>query len=155
MRDLPTGLDLMALARRLLLEEILPLVPEERRPDLRLAATSMAIAAREAANGDGPLCEIRDLLAEFYAEAAPHPGPLPASGEREGSARREGDGGDEGLAGLLSRLSGDLRRGEIQTSGSRERPVRAILWRLTVLKLREGNPQFLAAHGVAQTDLSG
>lgn len=134
MRDLPTGLDLMALARRLLLEEILPLVPEERRPDLHLAATSMVIAAREAENGDGPLGEIRDLLAEFYAERP---------------VKREGERGDAGLADLLLRLAGDLRRGEIQTSGSRERAARAILWRLTILKLREGNPQFLAAHGIA------
>jgi hypothetical protein len=42
-----------------------------------------------------------------------------------------------------------LRKGEIQTSGSRERAAREILWRLTILKLREGNPQFLAAHGIA------
>ncbi len=92
MRDLPSGLDLMALARRLLLEEILPLVPEERRPDIHLAATSMAIAAREAANGDAPLREVRDLIAEFYGETAPHPLPLPAGGEREGPAQREGEG---------------------------------------------------------------
>ena len=129
MRDLPTGLDLVVLARRLLLEEILPLVPEERRPDLHLAATSMAIAVREAANGDGPLREIRDLLIELYGEAAPHD--------------------------LLARFAGDLRKGEFETSGSRERAARAILWRLTILKLREGNPQFLAAHGIAQTDRSG
>jgi hypothetical protein len=119
MRDLPTGVDLMALARRLLLDEILPLVPEERRPDIHLAATSMAIAAREAANGDAPLAEIRAMLAELYGEPAD-----------------------------LIRLAGDLRRGEIQTSGSRERAARAILWRLTILKLREGNPQFLAMHGI-------
>jgi hypothetical protein len=124
MRDLPTGLDLMALARRLLLDEILPLVPEERRPDLRLAVTSMAIAEREAANGDAPLAEIAAMLAELYGEPAD-----------------------------LRRLAGDLRKGEIQTSGSRERAARAILWRLTILKLREGNPHFLAAHGIAQTKL--
>jgi hypothetical protein len=147
MRDLPTGLDLMALARRLLLDEILPLLPEERRPDLRLAATSMAIAAREAANGDRPLREISDLLTEFYAEMAPHPGPLPASGARE-----KGEDEDDDPANLLRRLAGDLRKGAFETSGSRERAARAILWRLTILKLREGNPQFLAAHGIAQSD---
>ncbi|HEY1797859.1 MAG TPA: DUF6285 domain-containing protein [Stellaceae bacterium] len=119
MRDLPTGLDLLALARRLLLDEILPLLPEERRPDLRLAATSMAIAAREAANGEAPLAEIGAMLEELYGEPAD-----PA------------------------RLAGDLRKGAFETSGSRETAARAILWRLTILKLREGNPQFLAAHGI-------
>jgi hypothetical protein len=52
----------------------------------------MAIWAREAANGEAPLMEIRGLLAEFYAEAAPHPDPLPAGGERKGPAQREGEG---------------------------------------------------------------
>jgi hypothetical protein len=126
MRDRPSGLDLVALARRLLLDEILPLLPEERRPDLRLAATSMAIAGREAANGDAPIVEIGAMLAELYGEPAD-----------------------------LFRLAGDLRKGAFETSGSRERAARAILWRLTILKLREGNPQFLAAHGIAQTELSG
>jgi hypothetical protein len=124
MRDRPTGLDLMALARRLLLDEILALLPEARRPDLRLAATSMAIAAREAASGDAPLAEIGAMLAELYGEPAD-----------------------------LSRLAGDLRKGAFETSGSREKAARAILWRLVILKLREGNPQFLAAHGIAQTDV--
>lgn len=119
MRDLPAGLDLLALARRLLLDEILPLVPEERRPDLHLAATSMAIAARESTNGDAPLAEITGMLAALYGEPAD-----------------------------LARLSGDLRKGEFETSGSRPRAARAILWRLVILKLREGNPQFLAAHGI-------
>jgi len=119
MRDLPTGLDLMALARRLLLEEILPLVPEARRPDLRLAVTSMVIAAREAANGDAPLREIEGLLVELYDEPS-----------------------------QLARLAADLRTGAFETSESREYAARAILWRLTILKLREGNPQFLAAHGI-------
>jgi hypothetical protein len=119
MRDLPTGLDLMALARRLLLDEILPLLPEARQPDLRLAATSMAIAAREATNGDGPLREIEELLATLYGEPA-----------------------------QLARFAADLRTGAFETSESRQHAARAILWRLTVLKLREGNPQFLAAHGI-------
>lgn len=119
MRDLPSALDLVTLARRLLLDEILPLVPEERRPDLRLAATSMAIAVREAANGDAPLAEIAAMLEGVYGAPAD-----------------------------LARLAGDLRKGAFETSGSRERAARAILWRLTILKLREGNPQFLAAHGI-------
>jgi len=119
MRDLPTGHDLMALARRLLLDDILPLVPEARHPDLRLAATSMAIAAREAANGDSPRAEIAAMLAELYGEPVE-----------------------------LSRLAADLRSGAFETSESRERAVRSILWRLTILKLREGNPHFLAAHGL-------
>jgi hypothetical protein len=70
-------------------------------------------------------------LAEFYATAAPHPGPLPAGGERE----------------ILQKFAADLRNGAFETSPSQQKAARAILWRLTIDKLREGNPQFLVANG--------
>jgi hypothetical protein len=40
-----------------------------------------------------------------------------------------------------------LRNGAFETSPSRETAARAILWRLTIGKLREANPHFLAANG--------
>ncbi|HVC53342.1 MAG TPA: hypothetical protein VND87_15085 [Stellaceae bacterium] len=132
MRDLPTGLDLLELGRRLLLDDIAPLLPEARQRDIHLIATSIAIVAREAANADAPLRKMGELLRQFYP---PRPDPLPASGESEHEE-------------LLRRFALDLRRGAFETSGSRERAARAILWRLTILKLGEGNPQFLAANGV-------
>jgi hypothetical protein len=48
---------------------------------------------------------------------------------------------------LLRHFAADLRNGAFETSPSREKAARAILWRLTIGKLREGNPQFLAANG--------
>ena len=48
-RDLPASRDLLALARELLLDELLPLLPPERQRDAHLIATAMAIAARETA----------------------------------------------------------------------------------------------------------
>ena len=120
MRDLPPAGELAELARRLLLDELTPLLPEERRRDAHLVATVLAMLRREQAAGDGPACEVAALLHAFY---------------------REGDAS-------LARLAADLRRGEFETSLSRERAARAILWRLTILKLREANPQFLAAHGI-------
>jgi hypothetical protein len=124
MRDLPTGLDLLELGRRLLLDDIAPLVPEARQRDLHLVATAIAITAREAAAGQLPVREIAALLGDLY-------GAEPA---------------DPML--LLKRLAADLRTGEFETSESRARAARAILWRLTIAKLREGNPQFLAAHHI-------
>ena len=132
MRDLPTGLDLLELGRRLLLDDIAPLLPEARQRDIHLIATSIAIAAREAANADAPLREMGELLRQFYP---PQPDPPPASRER-------------GHMELLHRFALDLRRGAFETSESRERAARAILWRSTILKLGEGNPQFLAAHEI-------
>jgi len=125
MRDLPASRDLLALARELLLDELLPLLPPERARDAHLIATSMAIAAREAA-GEGWQKEIKGLLAELYGEGA-------------------------SIAGFAA----DLRNGAFETSPSREKAARAILWRLTIAKLREGNPHFLAINGFRSTDGKG
>jgi len=121
MRDLPTSLDLLALARELLLDELLPYLPPERQRDARLIATAMAIASREAAAGQGWQKEVEQTLRDFYGEP--------------------GDG-------LLARFAADLRNGAFETSPSRAAAARAILWRLTIEKLREANPQFLTANGV-------
>src|SRR5258708_26400411 len=122
MRDLPESRDLLALARELLLDELLPLLPPERQRDAHLIATSMAIAAREAA-GEGWQQRIAGLLNEFYGEN-----------------------------GSLARFAADLRNGAFETSPSRETAARAILWRLTIAKLREGDPHFLPPHRVPTPD---
>jgi hypothetical protein len=120
MRDLPRSRDLLALARELLLDELLPLLQAERVRDAHLIATTMAIAGREQA-GEGWQEEIAAALENLY-----------------------GDRGD----GLLARFAADLRNGAFETSPSRMAAARAILWRLTIAKLREGNPHFLAANGL-------
>jgi hypothetical protein len=125
MRDLPASRDLLALGRELLLDELLPLLPPERQRDAHLIATSMAIAAREAAS-KGWQEELTGLLRAFYGEN-----------------------------GSLARLAADLRNGAFETSPSRAGAARAILWRLTIAKLREGNPHFLAANGFTQAGLRG
>jgi hypothetical protein len=122
MRDLPASPDLLALACELLLDELLPLLPPERARDAHLIATSKAIATRAAA-GEGWQQQIAERLNEFYGEN-----------------------------GSLARFAADLRNGAFETSPSRESAARAILWRLTIAKLREGNPHFLAANGFRSTD---
>jgi hypothetical protein len=128
MRDLPASLDLLALARELLLDELAPLLPPERARDAHLIATVMAIAAREARAGEGWQREIETVLVDLY--------------------------GDEDVRGnVMPRFVADLRNGAFETSPSRAAAARAILWWLTIEKLREGNPQFLAANGIS--DASG
>jgi aminoglycoside phosphotransferase (APT) family kinase protein len=121
LRDLPRSLDLLALARETLLDELAPLLPPERRRDAHLIATVMAIAAREPAS-EAWQAHLSHELAEFYVEAG------------------------EGLP-PLARFAADLRNGAFETSPSQQTAARAILWRLTIEKLREGNPHFLAANG--------
>src|ERR1051326_8823394 len=129
MRDRPSGLELLELGRSLLLDELLPLVPADRRRDVHLLATAIGIALREVDAGDGPAQAIQSELAALY-EA------------------HEAGGVDGPPDGLLRRFAADLRNGAFETSQGHERAARAILWRLAVLRLHEGNPQFLAAHGL-------
>ena len=164
-RDLPSGLELAELGRRLLLDEFLPIVPPERHRDLHLVATAIAIAARETAAGDTPVREILGGLAGFYGQAPaptlprergrePSVGlhkPSSASGGGRHAAAAAGGWGldpEEPEMSLLHRFARDLRNGAFESSPSQERAARAILWRLTIARLREANPQFLAAHGL-------
>ena len=119
MPDLPSGPALLALARDVLLRELMPLLPEERRPDALLVARCMAIAEREAETGESPERELQDLY---------------------------GAGGDTDE--LLRRFARELRIGAFENSRDSGARARAILWRLTVAKLRRSNPEFLAANGI-------
>jgi hypothetical protein len=57
-----------------------------------------------------------------------------------------GEGGED-EQGLLRRLARDLRVGAFEKNEPRGRHARAILWHLTVAKLRNANPRFLNANG--------
>jgi hypothetical protein len=122
-RDLPTGPALLALARDVLLNELLPLLPPTAHLEARLVANSMAIAEREALSGAAPAQGILDELEELYGEG----------------------GGDEQV--LLRRFARDLRAGVFEKGEPRERHAREILWRLTIAKLHDTNPRFLNANG--------
>ena len=123
MRDLPTGPALLALARDVLLNELMPLLPPTAHLEARLIANSMAIAEREALSGAAPALGIRHELEELYGE------------------------GGEGEPGLLRRFARDLRAGTFEKGGPRGHHAREILWRLTIAKLRDANPRFLNANG--------
>ena len=122
-RDLPTGPALLALARDVLLHDLMPLLPPEAHLEARLVANSMAIAEREAVAGAGPAQGILRELGKLYGEAG------------------------SGNLGLLTRLARDLRGGAFEGSERREHEARQILWRLTIAKLRSANPRFLNANG--------
>jgi aminoglycoside phosphotransferase (APT) family kinase protein len=142
LRDLPSGAALLALGHELLIDELLPLVPPERRRELRLLATAIAIAERESIAGDASAREILRRLAELYGD--PECGPRASCPPPCG---RDARGPDDAP---LHRLAADLRMGAFERCGRRGRAARAILWQLTILKLREGNPQFLAENGFGE-----
>ena len=51
---------------------------------------------------------------------------------------------------LYARFARDLRIGAFEACEARARDARAILWQLTMLKLREGNPRFLVRNGFGE-----
>jgi hypothetical protein len=119
MHDLPEASALLALARDVLLNDLLPLLPAERQFEARLVANCMAIAEREATGSQIVDAAKRELEALY--------------------------GTDDGE--LLHRFACDLRIGGFENSPEQARRARAILWRLTIARLRLANPRFLAANG--------
>jgi aminoglycoside phosphotransferase (APT) family kinase protein len=121
--DLPRGPDLLALAREVLLADLMPLLPPERRLDARLIANCMAIAERESRvppKGNSLLGAMRGVLPQ--------------------------GAGDPETA-LWRRLARELRIGGFENSPEYREQVRAILWHSTIARLRLANPRYLAASG--------
>lgn len=129
MRDRPDGAALLDFACAALLRDLAPLLPAERQREAALIARAMAIAAREAAAGDAPLRACRAALAALHGE------------------------GD--LDTLLRRMAAAIRAGEYDAPGAQREQVKRLLWAITVQKLRESNPDYLAASGVAQLSQNG
>ena len=140
---------LLVLARDVLISELMPLLPQERKTDALLVAEVIALAHSAAKGDDEPMRAVLYELQMLYSHALTHPA------LRAGSplSRNAGEGAERSEAGegeldLWRRFACDLRNGEFETSGSRDQAVRAILWRLTIARLRQSHPKFLAANGV-------
>lgn len=115
MRDKPDAQELLETARRLLLEELLPELPPEKRYSGLMIAAAMAIAAREAEAGEAPLMEEHDALAAIYGGGAP-------------------------LEELNRRFAADLRGGRFDD----EPEAALVILRASALhRVRESNPKYL------------
>jgi len=88
--------------------------------DAAAIARALAIAERERAAGNAPLERCRAVLARRY--------------------------GDGELAGLLARLAADIRAG-LFDEGAEAAALHGLLWDMTVQKLSESNPEYLATAG--------
>ena len=133
MHDLPDGPALLALARDVLLNDLMPLLPPERRFEALLVANCMAVAEREA-NTDVPESAVLRELAMLYQ---PEDLASPVSGTVGGGSE------------MLRRFACELRNGAFENSPNHDTRARAILWRMTIARLRLANPKFLAANGFA------
>ena len=127
--DSPKGSALLALARDVLLNDLMPLLPSERRLEALLVANCVAIAEREGEADLAATEAIRRELEQFYARDYPRPSLDSAE--------------------ALRRFARELRNGVIENSPEQEARARAILWHMTIARLHLANPKFLAANGFA------
>jgi AcrR family transcriptional regulator len=125
MTDNPDGAALLEEARRTLLEVLLPLLPPERRYDGLMVANAMAIAAREAAQGDAALREVVQQLSALF--------PAASAGEDPRAHLRE----------LEARLAGEIRAGLCDAPGVRRDAVSDYLRRSVIARARVSNPKAL------------
>ncbi|MCH7539598.1 MAG: hypothetical protein IH999_04250 [Proteobacteria bacterium] len=133
MQDRPKGAELLAIARRTLVEKLTDLLPEERRGDASRIAEAMAIAAREIEAGERPLRAELERLAALYGETPAEAGDREAL---EGEVTR-----------LNRRLAADIRAGKFD-SPDRRRAARAHLLASARDKLAESKPEHLKARGL-------
>ena len=109
MNDRPDATELLEIARRTLLDEILPRLPHDLRYSVLMVASAMAIAGREhAARGDAEaelarLHELMDERIDAFSGPALHAA-LAASNRRLASAIRAGRFDGAGRAALLDHL---------------------------------------------------
>jgi len=135
MQDRPTPEELLTYARQVLLDEVLPDLPAERRVTVLMIANAMAIAARAAAQGEAPL---RDELASLRALYGDPPQALPTGPDLVAAVTESN-----------ARLAVDLRAGAFDAADARGRALRAHLLESACQKLRESKPKHLKAEGLA------
>ncbi len=131
MRERPTGGELLTIARKVLREELMPLLPEERRYDALMVANAMAIAARQIAFGDAPERRERQNLAGLLDETV------------DGATAVS-----EAVGDLYRALSAKIRSGEFDPGTPRHDAVRSFLLDVAVQRLRESAPNYLKAAGM-------
>lgn len=69
MNDRPQGDELLGTARRVLLDQLLPLLPSDKVYDTLMIANAMAIAARELTTAHRHSISADERIAQFYTEA--------------------------------------------------------------------------------------
>lgn len=131
MRNKPDAAGLLHIARETLLNDLLELLPEERRYAMRMAANALAIAARETEVGDADLVDELRLLSELYGEDV---------------VQEAGATLPERSAKMNKRFARDIRDGIFD--GACAQGVRALLMDQVRARLAISNPAYLKAAGL-------
>src|SRR3546814_16783611 len=120
MNNRPHGNELLTVARRGLLDDLLPLLPADKTYDVQMIANAMAIAARELQPHGEHDGQSSQAIAQFYRQAS-----MPQTEEAT----------EQGLAAQI--------RARAITPDQHER-LHELLLSLTRAKLALSNPKYLA-----------
>ena len=127
----PPGHEILASARVLLLDDLLPALPPEQARNLRTIADAMGIAERELqGSAEDAFRELR-LLAEFYDETPP-------ARLAPGEVARY-------LRSMNARLVSDIRAGALDRH--RAGRLRRVLLEQVLSRLRIASPTYLRSSG--------
>ena len=127
----PPGHEILASARALLLDELLPALPPEQAHKLWTIADAMGIAERELHDSaEDAIRELR-LLTEFYDET---PFAMLAPGEVAANLRR-----------MNARLARDIRAGTLDRRKAGR--LRRVLLEQVLSRLRVASPKYLRDSG--------
>ncbi|MGB6104239.1 MAG: DUF6285 domain-containing protein [Pusillimonas sp.] len=119
MNNRPYGNELLIVARRTLLDELLPLLPADKTYDALMVANAMAIAARELEPHGGHDAFSGQSIAGFYGEAG---------------VADPGEASEHGLAALIRARA---------IPSSQQQGLHGLLLSLTREKLALSNPKYL------------
>lgn len=117
----PDANELLMTARHVLMSRVFPAVPEELHYEIRMIASAMGIAAREARKGGLVDGMERELLAGIV-------------GERYA---------DQRLADLRTTVAADIRQGRFDEPGVQRERLKAVLLETTLNALSVSNPKVL------------
>ena len=127
----PPGHEILASARALLLDDLLPGLPPVQAHKLRMIADAMGIAERELHGSADDAFRELGLLSEFYDETPPA---TLAAGEVAGYLRR-----------MNARLVRDIRAGAFDRRKAGR--LRRVLLEQVLSRLRIASPRYLRASG--------
>jgi hypothetical protein len=147
MADRPHGPDLLAIARETLRRDLLPEVSEDARYTALMIANAMAIAAREAEFGDGPMREAVERLSELLG---PQKSQDAASFDRAFGRLSHllGLANTEDMAALNKALVRRIRAGDFQPGTCEHASVAHHLWECALQQVRISNPKYLERLGL-------
>ncbi|MCB2100545.1 MAG: hypothetical protein KDE22_06730 [Rhodobacterales bacterium] len=131
MRHAPTGADLLDVARRQMLDVLVPALPAEHRYAALMVANAMAIAGREMRNGAAGQEEELWALSALYGEV-----PEAEPGDPQAMA--------QALEAIHRQVCADIRAGRMDPHRPEHDALRATLEELAQDRVAETNPRYLS-----------